>query len=264
MKHAESMGLTNRQPEKTFEQLMVAIREYLSGLAWSDDSENGEAEDNNETEQGKLSEDDEPGRVMGTFTKMDNQRMVRFRQKQIKLDELTQPGWEDATDNFPEGDKKDGTSQLRVLAFVQLQTDGDVGAPAPTSFGEHMEIRKIVPGISQMPQVTSRAGSNHVRLGSVKLPWNTSIPGLQLATKSDSSLLLKDKPVEPVSFYPCIYPPANHYIDFKFRWRHDDGSCVNCGIDRQTVFFDVKSRLKAIGLPILLCVSFFLISVTKL
>jgi hypothetical protein len=43
-----------------------------------------------------LSEDDEPGWVMGTITKTVRQGMERFRQKQMKLDELTQPGWEDA------------------------------------------------------------------------------------------------------------------------------------------------------------------------
>jgi hypothetical protein len=36
--------------------------------------------------------------------------MARFRPKQMKLDELIQPGWEDAADYFRERDKKYGTS----------------------------------------------------------------------------------------------------------------------------------------------------------
>jgi hypothetical protein len=45
--------------------------------------------------------------------------MGRFRQKQIKLDELTQPGWEDTTNYFHEKDIKCGTCELRVPAVVQ-------------------------------------------------------------------------------------------------------------------------------------------------
>ena len=62
----------------------------------------GEAEDDEETEQGKLSEDDEPGWVMGTITKTVQQLKMRFRQNQKKFDEFTHPGWEDAADYFHE------------------------------------------------------------------------------------------------------------------------------------------------------------------
>ena len=84
--------------------MLVAIGDSLSDLASSDDGEDGEDDDDEETEQGKLSEDDEPGWVMGTITKTVQQRMERFRQKPMKLDELTQPGWEDAADYFRERD----------------------------------------------------------------------------------------------------------------------------------------------------------------
>jgi hypothetical protein len=53
--------LTSREPEKTFEEMLVAMGDSLSDLASSDDGEDGEDEDNEETEQGNLSEDDEPG-----------------------------------------------------------------------------------------------------------------------------------------------------------------------------------------------------------
>jgi len=92
MKHAEIVGFTYREPEKTFQDMLVAIGDSVSDLASSDDAEDGEDEDDEESEQGKLSEDDEPGWVMGTITKTVQQRMERFWQNQMKLDELTQPG----------------------------------------------------------------------------------------------------------------------------------------------------------------------------
>jgi len=166
--HAEMVGLTSRDPEKTFEEMVVAIGDSLSDIASSDDGEDGEDEDDEETEQRNLSEYDEPSWVMGTITKMVQQHMERFWQKQMKLDELTQPGWEDAADYFCEGDTKCGTTELRVPGVVQLQANHDGPAPPPATFRELMESLDIVPGISQRPQGTSRPGSCHIRLGSVK------------------------------------------------------------------------------------------------
>jgi hypothetical protein len=102
MTQAEIAGLTSRKPEKTIEEMLVAIGDSLSDRASSDDGEDAEEEDDEETEQGNLSEDDEPSWVMGTITKTVQQRRERFRQKQMKLDELTQPGLEDAADYFLE------------------------------------------------------------------------------------------------------------------------------------------------------------------
>jgi len=155
MTQAESAGLTSREPEKVFEMMLVAIGDSLSDLASSDDGEDGEEEDDEETEQGNLSEDDEPGWVMGTNNKTVQQRMERFRQKQMKLDELTQPGWEDAANYFCERDKKYGTTELMVPAVVQPQTKDDAPSPTPATFGELMESLENVPGISQRPQGTS-------------------------------------------------------------------------------------------------------------
>jgi len=69
MTHDEIAGLTSREPEKMFEEMLVAIVDSLSDLASSDDGEDGEDEDDEETEQGKLSDDDEPSWVMGTINK---------------------------------------------------------------------------------------------------------------------------------------------------------------------------------------------------
>jgi len=167
MMQAEIAELTSREPEKTFEEMLVTIGDSLSDVASSDDEEDGEEEDDEETAQSNLSEDDEPGCVMGTITITVQQRMERFRQKQMKLDELTQPGWEDAADYFCYREKKYVTTELRVPAVVLPQTMDDAPAPPPATFGELMESLDIVPGISQRPQGTSRPGSSHIRLGSV-------------------------------------------------------------------------------------------------
>jgi hypothetical protein len=59
--------------------MLVATGDSLSDLSISDGRDHGEEEDDEETEQGNLSEDDEPGWVMGTIIKTVQQRMVRFR-----------------------------------------------------------------------------------------------------------------------------------------------------------------------------------------
>jgi hypothetical protein len=93
MTPAEMMGLTSRQPEITFEEMLAAIGANPSGLASSDYWEDGDDEDDEETVQGKLGKDDEPSWVVGTITKTLQQQMERFCQKQMKVDELTQLGW---------------------------------------------------------------------------------------------------------------------------------------------------------------------------
>jgi hypothetical protein len=82
----------------------------------------------------------------------------------------------------------------------------DDAAPAlpPTTFGGLLESLDILPGISQRTQGTSRPGSSHIRLGSVKPSSKASIPSGETAAEPNSSMLLNAKPVEPVSFYPCI------------------------------------------------------------
>jgi len=192
MTHAELAGLTSRKPEKTFEEMRIAIGYSLSDLASSDDGEDGEDEDDEETEKGKLREDDKPGWVMGTMTKTVQQHMERFQQKQMKFDELDQPRWEHAANYFRERDKKYGTSELMVPAVIQQRTNNDAPPHPPTTFAELMESLHIVPGISER---TSRPGSRHIRLGSVKPQSKSSIPSGEPAAEPDLSPLLKAKPV---------------------------------------------------------------------
>jgi len=79
---------------------MVAIGESLSDLASSDDGEDGEGEVDEETEQGQLSGNEEPGWAIGTITKTVQQRLDRSSQKLMKLNELTRPGWEEQAITF--------------------------------------------------------------------------------------------------------------------------------------------------------------------
>jgi len=141
---------------------------------------------------------------MGTISGTVQQHMERFRQKQMELEELTPPGWEEAVKLFCEQDKKYGTAKLSGPVVIQPQTDDNASAPPPTTFGEDVERLDIVPGISQMPQGTSRPGSSHILLGLVKLQSNMSISDLLPAAEADMSPLLNGQPVEAVIFYPCI------------------------------------------------------------
>ena len=204
MRKAENAGWTNREHDMTFHEMMVAIGDSLSDFASSDDEEDGEDENDEETQQGKLSQDDEPSWVMGTISTMVQQRMERFWQKQMKLDGLTQPGWEDAADYLREGGKKYGTSDLRVAVVVKPQLDDDAAAPALTTFQVPMECLENVSRILWMPQATSWKVNSHVPLGSGKPQSNTSISGLAPAAELNSSLILNAQPVELISFHHCI------------------------------------------------------------
>jgi len=189
--------------------MLNAISDCLSELASSDDEENGEDQDDEEEDSvgGKLSEDDEPSWVMGTISKTVQYRMQRFRQKQITLDELTQPGWGDAADYLCERDKKYGTTEWKVPAVVQFQKVHNAASPAPTRCGEHMEILDRVARGLRMPQVTSRPASCHIRLGSQIPQTLEPILALPPAAMPDSSPIQKSNHVEPVIFDPCISRP---------------------------------------------------------
>jgi len=63
---------------------------------------------------------------------------------------------------------------------------------------------------------------------------------------------------------PHIASLANYDVEIGFGWRHGDGSCVTGDIDSQIVNIDDVALVKVICVPILLSVSLFWISVTKL
>jgi hypothetical protein len=56
-------------------------------------------------------------------------------------------------------------------------------APTPTTVAELMEGLDIVLGQSQMLQGTFQPGSSHIRLGSWKAQFNTTISGLVPGTE---------------------------------------------------------------------------------
>jgi len=85
---------------------------------------------------------------MGTIFKTVQHHRESFRQEQIWLDELTIPGWGDATDYFWEADMKYGTTELKVPAVVKPQKDMAAATPSLTTFGELMQALIIVPGQS--------------------------------------------------------------------------------------------------------------------
>jgi len=140
MTTAESAGATTTKPETMFEVMLNAIRDSLSNLASSDNEQDGEDEEDDEedTELGKLCDQDEPGWVMGTISKTVQHHMESFRQKQMRLDELTQLGWGVTANYFCERDMHSGTAELMVPAIFKHQIDTTAATPSPTSFGEYM------------------------------------------------------------------------------------------------------------------------------
>jgi hypothetical protein len=98
------------------EEMLNAIGDSPSDLAGSDDEENVEAEDDDgkDTELGKLSKDDKPGWVMGTISTTVQHRMESIRQKQVRLDELTQRGSGDPADYFHDRDIQYRLTELKV------------------------------------------------------------------------------------------------------------------------------------------------------
>jgi hypothetical protein len=95
MGNVEKGCLTTTQPEISFEEMLNAIRDCLSNLECSEDVEYRKQQDDDEddTGHGKLSEDDEPGWVMGTILKKQQHRIKSLGQKQMKIDEMTHLGW---------------------------------------------------------------------------------------------------------------------------------------------------------------------------
>jgi len=207
VRNVEKAWSTTTEPEKTFEGMLNAIGDGLSDLASSNDAhhEADEDDDEEDTELGKPSEDDEPGWVMGTISKIVQHCMESCWQKQMRLEQLTQPGWGDAANYFRERDMKYGTTELEVLAVVKTQPDRTAATPSPTTFGELMQVLDIILRQSQMPHVTSQQGSSQMRLGTEKPQANNHILSRMPDALPDSSQMEIATPVQPSSFHPSIY-----------------------------------------------------------
>ena len=206
MRNADESGLTTRKPEQTYNEMLNGIGDSLSNLASSDNEEDGDNEEDveDDTDQGKLSEDNEPSRVIGKISKPVEQRTERFWQIQMRFDEFKLPGWGDMANHFHEIVNMYRMAKLQVVTVVKLQMKKVAALSAPTTFGVHMETIGIVPGTSQMPQWTSCPGSSHMILGSQKPQLHKCIASLPPDTAPNSPPIKNSKPGELISFYLCI------------------------------------------------------------
>jgi hypothetical protein len=178
----------------------------LSDFASSDDVENGEGKsyDEDNSLQGKLSEDNEPGWVIRTYSTTVQQCRGRFWQQQLRPDKLRQLERGDTADHSHVRDIKPGTAELIVLPVVKPQTVMTAAPPSPTTFGELMLTVDIVAGESQMPPGLTRPGSSQMKLSSKKPLMYQHIAFLLPDELPDSSPEIKLKNVKPVRFYPSI------------------------------------------------------------
>jgi hypothetical protein len=133
--------------------------------------------------------------------------MEIFRQKQMRIDTLTQPGCRDAANYFCEGDVKYGTAELKVPVVVKPQIDMTGAIPSSITVAEHVQTPEIVRGQSEMPAVTSRPECSQQRMGLKQPQFHKSIPVLSPGTATDSMLRQDANRVEPVIFYPCMKNP---------------------------------------------------------
>jgi len=158
---AANVGWKIWQPEHTFVEMMLAIGDSLSDLASSNNEQDWEDDDEEDTELGQLSDDDEAcWVVVGTIFETVQLHMERFRPEMMMVDRLTKPGWGDAADYCRERETKWSMTELRVQAVTILQTDVVAAAATPSTFGEYKENLDIAPEILQMPRRTSRPGSS--------------------------------------------------------------------------------------------------------
>jgi len=82
-----------------------------------------------------MSEDDEPGWVMGTISNTVRQHLARFQQTQMKLQPLTQPRWGDTAWYLGERRNNYGTCELIILEVVKPETNKDAATPVPQHLG---------------------------------------------------------------------------------------------------------------------------------
>jgi len=266
MRKAEQAGLTTTDPETPFSEMLNAIRDCLRDHSSSDDGEDGEDKDDDgeDLAGGELSEDDEPGWVTGTISKHDTASHGVSSPEADEAWSIDAPTLGRRCQLLLREGYEYGMTELKVPAVVQPQTPDDAASSLPTTFCEPMETLDSVPWNLQIPQVTSRPGSSRMRLGSQKphTQRQSVLPsGLHARLGTDSEINAHwTHKLSPLH----IESQANYQIEIGFRGRHSDLSTVARAINRQIGIYDNVSILNAIPAPILLCVSFYMISVTKL
>jgi hypothetical protein len=209
MTSAKCECATTGKPRITCQEMLKAIGYRLSDLVISDEEQDvkEEEDDEEDTELGKLSADDEPGWAMGTISKSVQHRMESFRQKQMRFDKCTHLGWGDVANCFRQRDMKYRTFKLTVLAVIKPKIDTTVATPLPTTFGKRVLSIEIVQVQMQMPAVTSRPGSTKMRQDLEKPQLHKFSPVRWVDAVTNSMPIHDSKPVEPISWYPCINHP---------------------------------------------------------
>jgi hypothetical protein len=93
MTTAANPAITTTKPDSKFEAILNAIRDSLCNHTISDDEQYREdmQDDQDVTEVGRLTEDNESRCLMSTISKTVQHSMENFRQKQIRIDNLTYP-----------------------------------------------------------------------------------------------------------------------------------------------------------------------------
>ena len=91
-----------------------------------------------------------------------------------------------------------------VPVVVKPQIDTTAATTPPKTFVDRMPPIDIPRGQCQMPAVTSPPGNSQMGLGSEERQLHKVFPVLSLDWAPDPTQILNAKPVEPISFYPCI------------------------------------------------------------
>jgi hypothetical protein len=125
----------------------------------------------------------------------------------MKLDELIVLGWEDVPDHFSKRDTLYGTTECKISAVIQPHTDNDTTIPSPTIFGEPLVTLQSILSKSHMPQVASRPGSCHIRLGSGTPRHLYAFRLSRVMLRMLFHQLTNRSLLNPYEGYRCIYCP---------------------------------------------------------
>jgi len=88
--------------------------------------------------------------------------MVSLRQTEMKLGEMTWPGWGDMPNYLRESDDTYTTAQSLIPVVIQAETKKCTATSAMTIFAECIETHDTIPVQSQMPWGTSQPRSSQM------------------------------------------------------------------------------------------------------
>jgi hypothetical protein len=147
----------------TFEVMMEAIRDSVDDVTTSDEEDDhyDNISDGQDYDDAKLSDDDAPGWVVGTINKSVQERLETVPMKRIKLQELTTLAWAEAEADFTIRNRKYGTTKLKILTVVTLNTT--INTANTSIFGHFRDALNRVPVTkSPMAQPPSSPIGSHL------------------------------------------------------------------------------------------------------